>query len=535
MVALWVLTAAPSPVPRRLKRSGKMPIPHRLFLPCLVLVVASCASLPTTTRGTLAETVPARVESFTPEALAEKLNTYPEGRWIVAEAGVLKCGVDVYKYEYFTVDGRGQETTASAALMIPTGSGAECSGPRPVVAGLHGTVTDRNYNLADFSGTNQASPRAMAFAGTFASEGYIVVAPNYAGFDTSPLEYHPYLNLDQQSKDVIDALAAARLVLAELDVPASEKLFLTGFSQGGTVTMATHRALQQAGMPATASVAGSGAFPIIAIADDIFRGGVLQGSTLYFPLSTRSYQEAYGDIYERPEDLFNPMYAAGVASALPTRETFPKLVADKVLPASAVFEELSPEDLQGLSPQLQEILKSGSPPQDPPSLAATYAQGFGPDALFTNAYRLAYLEDALQNPDGAAPVFTDGEPPKQAGSSLRRAYIRNDLRGWTPSTPFVMCSGQDDPAVPYRLSTAVMLRYWTEGRTAAPPGLVSAIDFETPATPDDPLTDLRKKFAAERDQIIAAQGKEAMIAGYHTQMLPKYCYMAARRYFDTLK
>ena len=30
-------------------------------------------------------------------------------------------------------------------------------------------------------------------AAVFAAQGYIVVAPNYAGYDGSTLDYHPYL------------------------------------------------------------------------------------------------------------------------------------------------------------------------------------------------------------------------------------------------------------------------------------------------------------------------------------------------------
>lgn len=501
----------------------------------LFLSIAACAAFAETPHRKLVDVFPKRVESFSPESLTDKLNSFEEGRWIAQEAVVLKCGVDVYKYEYATVGGRGENTTASAALMVPTGPAEVCSGARPVVAALHGTVTDQNYNLADFSGANQASVRAIAFAGAFASEGYVVVAPNYAGFDTSDLDYHPYLNLEQQARDVMDALDAARLALAKLGVAESGKLFLTGFSQGGTVTMATHRALQLAGTPATASMPGSGAFPIAAIADDVFRGGVVQGATLYLPLTTRSYQEAYGDIYERPEDIFNPVYAAGALSALPTRKTFAELVDNKTLPASSVFSDVPPETTPDVHPDVNRILASGTPKREPQALAAVYALGFGDDHLLTNAFRLAYLEDVVANPDGASPVFTDGQPPSESDVALRRAYIRNDLRGWTPETPIVMCSGRDDPAVPYHLSTALMLRYWAESSAAVANGLVSAIDFEETPAPNDPIADLRLKFAAERHQKITAMGHETMIAEYHNYMLPKYCYAAARRYFDTFR
>ena len=106
-----------------------------------------------------------------------------------------------------------------------------------------------------------ANTEGVMLAALFASRGYIVVAPNYVGYGTSTLGYHPYLNADQQSKDMIDALAAARSALpvaSESSTTASAKLFITGYSQGGYVAMATHRAMQAAGVAVTAAATLSG-------------------------------------------------------------------------------------------------------------------------------------------------------------------------------------------------------------------------------------------------------------------------------------
>src|SRR4029077_12423621 len=133
-------------------------------------------------------------------------------------------------------------TTASAALIVPTGAGASCTGERPIVEYAHGTTTERSFNMADMQ-----NAETLLLAALFATQGYIVVAPNYAGYDTSTLPYHPYLIGDQQSKDMIDALTAARaaLPLASLTtVQDSGQLFLIGYSQGGYVAMATQRAMQ---------------------------------------------------------------------------------------------------------------------------------------------------------------------------------------------------------------------------------------------------------------------------------------------------
>ena len=87
----------------------------------------------------------------------------------------------------------------------------------------------------------------------FAAQGFIVVAPNYAGYDKSTLPYHPYLNGDQQGKDMVDALTAARKTFPLIDASDAGSLFVTGYSQGGYVALAAHRELQATGTTVTAS------------------------------------------------------------------------------------------------------------------------------------------------------------------------------------------------------------------------------------------------------------------------------------------
>ncbi|MFX5464662.1 lipase family protein, partial [Acinetobacter baumannii] len=76
------------------------------------------------------------------------------------------------------------------------------------------------------------------------AQGFIVVASNYAGYDTSALPYHPYLNADQQASDMVDSLRAARKAFPAIGAQDSGKLVISGYSQGGYVAMATQRAMQ---------------------------------------------------------------------------------------------------------------------------------------------------------------------------------------------------------------------------------------------------------------------------------------------------
>src|SRR5262249_54215204 len=155
---------------------------------------------------------------------------------------------------------------------VPTGTGTGCTGERPIVLYAHGTSTDRGFNMADTQ-----NPESLLLAALFASQGSIVVAPNYAGYDTSTLPYHPYLIADQESKDMIDALHAARTALPLASVTLtrdSGRLYLTGYSQGGYVALATLEAMEAAGMPVTAAVPMSGPYAVAAFADAVFYGEV---------------------------------------------------------------------------------------------------------------------------------------------------------------------------------------------------------------------------------------------------------------------
>ncbi len=284
--------------------------------------------------------------------------------------------------------------------MVPTGSGAQCSGARPIVLYAHGTNTDRSFNIADI--TNTSNTEGALIAAMFAAQGYIVVAPNYAGYDTSTLTYHPFLNADQQSKDMIDALTAARTALPHTLTTATTdggKLFITGYSEGGHVAMATHRAMQAAGMTVTASAPMSGPYALEAFGDAVFYGQVNIGSTVFTPLLVTSYQQAYGNIYQHLTDIYEPNYAPNMANVLPSTTPLATLFSNGTLPESALFNSTPP--VTG-NATLDAALAVPSNP--------VFAAGFGTSNLVTNDFRLAYVLDAVASPDGAVPTLTAGVP-----------------------------------------------------------------------------------------------------------------------------
>lgn len=465
-------------------------------------------------RGELLQT-PTLVASYSVSDLLEQLANNDIAKLLLPLAYTPQCAVDVYHFEYETVGGASELTTASGALMVSTGSGATCSGARPILLYAHGTNTDKTFDIAQLNSSNS---EGVLLAAIFAAGGYVVVAPNYAGYDTSALSYHPYLDADQQSKDMSDALTAARTALPTLSSSVSDggKLFITGYSQGGHVAMATHRAMQTAGTAVTASAPMSGPYALAAFGDAIFYGQVSLGSPANLTLLVASYQHAYGNVYAAPTDLFEPQFAPSIVSLLPSATPISDLYADGKLPQSEVFSSTPPSSAWAVD----------TPPTTPALFAPIFAMGFGTDNLILNSYRLGYLEDATTAPDGGFPTVTSDVPAANPSNALRKDLTLNDLRGWMPDAPILLCGGDEDPTVFY-LNTELMQDYWS---AHAPTGTVTVLDLD--ASPSAPYATLQVAFAAAKAAVAGSGGEAVVLADYHGGLVAPFCVAAVRSFFD---
>ena len=483
------------------------------------------SSAPGAARGQLLQSPPELLSTVTASALLLTLNA-ASNQQLFGLSGAPVCDVLMYRVEYTTVGGANEPTTASAALMVPTGLGSTCTGKRPILLYAHGTTTDRMFNMTDTS-----NAEALFLTALFASKGYIVVAPNYAGYDTSTLPYHPYLIADQQSKDMIDALTAARTALPFASATLTKdsgQLFITGYSQGGYAAMATHRAMQAAGMNVTASAPMSGPYALAAFVDAVFYGEVNGDGPISATLLLTAYQKAYGNIYADPADVFAPQYAAGIDTLLPSTTPRSQLYAQGKLPEFALFSPTPP------APQFANI----TPPTTPANLATVFALGFGAGNLLQNGYRLNYLEDAQAQPDGGFPTVTTGVTAAAPTLPWRQALQMNDLRDWIPTAPVLLCGGDVDPLV-FWFNTQLMQNYWASHAPAS--ASISVLDLESAVSPNDPYGSLKNGFEAAKALVAAnavAQGATdggalAVDEAYHAQLVAPFCFTAVKAFFAT--
>ena len=296
----------------------------------------------TTARGSLAVNPPFRIASLDAPTLKAELSATAAGAQLLELTGAPACGVDFYYLTFWTVGGAGEVTESSGALMVPTGAAPGCSGPRPIVEYAHGTSANKALNIADI--TNTSNTEGALIAAMFAAQGYIVVAPNYAGYDISTLGYHPFLDAAQQSGEMMDILAAARTALPNTFANATSdngKLFLTGYSEGGHVAMATLRAMQAANVKVTAAAPMSGPYALEALGDSIFFGAVNLGSTEFSPLLANSYQHAYGNVNSSTVPLFSTFYP-DAETLLPSDTPLSTIFEENLLPETALFDISTP-------------------------------------------------------------------------------------------------------------------------------------------------------------------------------------------------
>ncbi len=305
--------------------------------------------------------------------------------------GAARCDVTLRKVVHTTSGpDRAVGYSAVAAVLAPVASDT-CPGPFPMVAYAPGTSVEKARTLA-----NPRSSETALLTAFFAAQGYVVVATDYLGFSDSNFPYHPYLHADSQASVTVDAIRAARTVLARQSVPLSGKMFLTGYSQGGHAAMATHRAIEadpSLGLTVTAAGPMSGPYNATGTLGAVlsFLPTGTGGSSVFFPYMFTTFQKIYGNVYATPSDYFKAPYATGIESLLPGGATFEQLYTTGKLPVN-LGDLITPR------------------------------------------------------------VIADAADPN---SGLRKAVAANTLLGWTPKAPVMLCGGAKDPVVLFAVNTPV--------------------------------------------------------------------------------
>lgn len=214
----------------------------------------------------------------------------------------LEHNVRAVKIAYMTPDPDGKLVNATGALFIP-----ETSGEFPVISFQHGTQTQR-YLVPSLGAGNSDAGLAGAVA---ASMGYVCMAADYLGLGESEI-VPPYLLAENSATTVIDMLRAGYSYLESEGIQTEDSLYLTGYSQGGYVTMALHHEIERNysdEFRVTASAPLAGPYDLLETVDTIItRGYYVQPILMAYLVN--SYNHYYG--WDRLAEIFQEPYASNI-------------------------------------------------------------------------------------------------------------------------------------------------------------------------------------------------------------------------------
>lgn len=301
--------------------------------------------------------------------------------------GKALCDVKVVALNYSTLGPAREDTNASGVLLVPTGA---CAGAAaPLLAYAKGTDVQKPRTLA-----NPQDSETFLLLAMYAAQGYAVVATDYLGYAKSSFPYHPYLHADSEARSVVDSLRAARAAMALSGDKLSGKVMFTGYSQGGHSSAAAQRAAERDNATEFNVVAGAHLAGPYNLSGSFKSTTAIAGYQFFVPFIVTSWQKVYGNVYNKPEDVFKAPYVTGIENLLPSPTlNYTTLVTTGALPG---------------------------------------ANGETPAQARDKLFQAAYLTDVQTNDNNG--LYIDAQ--------------RNDLTGWNPRARTLLCGGAGDPTVP---------------------------------------------------------------------------------------
>ena len=183
-------------------------------------------------------------------------------------------GAKLYSYTYPSVDADGNEVTLSSLMAVPTRMLIENSTAKPnnLIIGCHVTITS-NYECPTEYNKSGGTLSWMTDAGMLIdytrydavrNPCCLVILPDYEGYGVSKNRAHPYLYQELTARQVVDAVRYGLALFKDNqglfsfhDFEDDWKSVCIGYSQGGSVALATHRFIEENGLADELHFAGS--------------------------------------------------------------------------------------------------------------------------------------------------------------------------------------------------------------------------------------------------------------------------------------
>ena len=167
----------------------------------------------------------------------------------------------LYYYKYPSIDANGEKVVLSALMGVPTKIFADAVPAKPenVVIGCHETITSNyecptNYNHGGSAQSGNGMLLEFCRYDAGRQPCCLVILADYEGYGCTANRPHPYLYQELTARQVVDAVRYG-LALYNTNIGTSNtdfarfesddwKSVCIGFSQGGSVALATHKFIE---------------------------------------------------------------------------------------------------------------------------------------------------------------------------------------------------------------------------------------------------------------------------------------------------
>ncbi|KAA9340541.1 alpha/beta hydrolase family protein [Adhaeribacter soli] len=288
----------------------------------------------------------------------------------------LQYDVVVFKMVYYTTY-QGKQTQASGLMCFPR----NMPNPPAILSAQHGTLFAHKDAPSNF-------PNSFNGPELFASAGYATFIPDYLGYGASAQILHTYYNEQYSALAVIDMIKAGKIFCQQEEIPVSDKLFLAGYSEGGYVTLAAQKEIENNpahNLKLTAVAAGAGGYDLQDMLSNITTAPSYNHPS-YLAFLLQAYNTANG--WNRPlTDFFQEPYASKIPALLNGSKTGSQVNAELVKQPNKLFAPAFFNALKGSGEdQVKEALKANSLTDYAPKAPTRMYHGTADDVVpFTNS------------------------------------------------------------------------------------------------------------------------------------------------------
>ena len=209
---------------------------------------------------------------------------------------------DYYTVRYTMENLEGRTDTVSGFFARPVNVAAGSRYPRLVYQ--HGTTATK-------FGVPSRAALGTDLTYLWASQGYVVIAPDFLNMGDDQEGFHPYVHARTEALAAIRMMEALESFPAYAEIARDDQLFLTGYSQGGHASMALHEVLieEYPDEAVTAAAHMSGPY---SISDVMLNEVILADETFlypgFLPYTLLAYQAVYDDLDEPLDEIFRAPY-----------------------------------------------------------------------------------------------------------------------------------------------------------------------------------------------------------------------------------